>query len=139
MPNAHRCRPTLSRRQVLALLAAFGVGPEALAQDPARVSPKSYRVLFENERVRVLEYLSRPGRGVCGQGVHSHPAHLTIAMTDARVRVRLADGRTVDATNKAGDVFWEDAATHTTENIGGANVRAYMVEIKDGNWQPSSG
>lgn len=135
----HRRPAPLSRRQLLALLAGFGVGAEALAQDAARASPKSYRVVFENEHVRVLEYQSRPGRGVCGQGVHSHPAHLTIALTAARVRVRLADGRTIVATNEPGDVFWEEAATHTTENIGGSDVRAYIVEIKGRDWRPSTG
>ena len=34
----------LQRRQVLALLAAFGVTPEALAQDAAVVAPRSFRV-----------------------------------------------------------------------------------------------
>ena len=140
MRAANRCQPAaLSRRQLLALLAGFGIGAEALAQDAARVNTNSYRVLFENERLRVLEYQSRPGRGVCGQGVHSHPAHLTIAMTAARVRVRLADGRTVVATNEPGDVFWEEATTHTTENIGGSDVRAYIIEIKGSDWRPSTG
>lgn len=137
--TSRRQPATLSRRQVLALLAGFGVSAEALAQDAARVNPNSYRVLFENERIRVLEYLSRPGRGVCGQGVHSHPAHLTVALTAARVRVRLADGRTIVATNEAGDVLWEEAATHATENIGGTDVRAYIVEIKGSDWRPSTG
>jgi hypothetical protein len=36
-------------------------------------------------------------------------------------------------------VFWEDAVTHTVENIGGSGVRAYMVELKDRDWQPSTG
>ena len=30
------------------------------------MEPRSYKVLFENDKVRVLEYVSRPGIGVCG-------------------------------------------------------------------------
>ncbi len=86
--------------------------------------------MFENDRMRVLEYRSRPGLGVCGQGVHSHPAHLNIAMTPIKVKVTLPDGKVVPGENKAGDVFWEEATTHQVENIGGTDARLYMVELK---------
>jgi beta-alanine degradation protein BauB len=139
MPSKDRCTPTLTRRQVIALLAAFGVTRDALAQDPARTNTRSYKVVFENDRVRVLEYVSRPGLGICGRGKHSHPVHLNVLLTDAKARITLPDGKTILGENKAGDVFWEDAVTHTVENIGGSGVRAYMVELKDRDWQPSTG
>src|SRR5690349_5632006 len=67
------CNGLLSRRQAVALLAAFGVAEETLAQNATTANPRSYRVVLENERVRVIEYKSRPGLGVCGEGLHSHP------------------------------------------------------------------
>lgn len=139
MRSKDHCTRTLSRRQVIALLAAFGVGREALAQDAARTNARSYKVVLENDRVRVLEYVSRPGLGICGRGRHSHPAHLNVLLTDAKAKIITPDGKTVIGQNKAGDVFREDAVTHTVENIGGSGVRAYMVEIKDRDWQPSTG
>jgi hypothetical protein len=139
MHSKDHCIRTLSRRQVIALLAAFGVGRGALAQDAARTNARSYKVVFENDRVRVLEYVSRPGLGICGRGRHSHPPHLNVLLTDAKAKITTSDGKTVIGQNKAGDVFWEDAVTHTVENIGGSGVRAYMVEIKDRDWQPSTG
>lgn len=120
----------LDRRQLIGLLAAFGVTADALAQDAVRSNPRGFSVLLENDRIRVLEYTSRPGLGICGAGVHSHPAHLNIAMTPIKARVTLADGKTFVADNKAGDVFWEEAVTHSAENIGGSGARAYMVELK---------
>ena len=120
-------------------MAAFGVSREALAQDPARTNARSYKVVFENDRVRVLEYVSRPGLGICGRGRHWHPPHLNVLLTDAKAKITTADGKTFVGQNKAGDVFWEDAVTHTVENIGGSGVRAYMVELKDRDWQPSTG
>jgi quercetin dioxygenase-like cupin family protein len=129
----------LSRRQLLALMTALGVPADALAQDAVQVDRRSYRVAFENDRVRVLEYRSRPGLGVCGQGVHSHPDHLTVLLTDAKAKVTLADGKVLMVRNKAGDVFWEPASTHSVENVGGSGARAYMVEIKDRNWTASTG
>jgi beta-alanine degradation protein BauB len=139
MPSKDRCTGTLTRRQLIALLASFGVTRDVLAQDPARTNARSYKVLFENDRIRVLEYVSRPGLGICGRGRHSHPAHLNVLLTDAKARITLPDGKTVISQNKAGDVFWEEAATHTVENIGGSGVRAYMVELKGRDWQPSTG
>jgi hypothetical protein len=120
-----------SRRQALvALLAALAGGDAAQAQDAAVVQPRAYRVAFENDKLRVLEYVSRPGMGVCGNGMHSHPAHLTIALTPAQVRLRLPDGKTLIGENKVGDVFWSDAETHETENVSGRDMRALLVELK---------
>ena len=58
-----------------------------------------------------------------------YPAHLTIAMSDAKARVT-QDGKTFIGTNKLGDVFWSEAETHEVENITGRDVRALIVELK---------
>jgi hypothetical protein len=138
MDESSVCRRSLNRRQLIALLAGFGVSADALAQDAAQVNRRSYKVVLENDQVRVLEYLSRPGLGICGQGVHSHPDHLTILLTDAKARA-VMDGKTVIVENKTGDVFWESASTHSVENVGGSGTRAYIIEMKGKNWQPSTG
>jgi quercetin dioxygenase-like cupin family protein len=113
----------------LASLAAAAPG-ETDAQDPAKVAPFAFRTALENDKLRVLEFSSRPGAGICGVGRHSHPEHLVVALTDAKVRVTLPDGRRIEVENKAGDVFWAEAETHTTENIGGRAARALIVELK---------
>jgi hypothetical protein len=114
---------------ILVLSSAVLIGGAVLAQDASHVQPGSYRVVLENSSVRVLEYNGRPGMGVCGSGVHSHPAHLTILLSPSHVRVK-ENGHVFEATNKPGDVFWSEAVTHETENIGGANVRSLIVELK---------
>lgn len=101
----------------------------AMAQDAAKVQPRSYRVALDNDTVRVLEYRSVPGLGVCGQGRHYHPRHLTVALTPARVRVR-EGGKVFVGENKPGDVFWSEAGWHETENLTGREVRALIVEVK---------
>lgn len=120
------------RRALLALLPALLLAESAEAQDATVVQPRAYKVVLDNEMVRVLEFNSKPGMGICGNGMHSHPAHLTVALTPAKVRVRLPDGKEIVAENKAGDVFWAEAETHETENITGRNVRALIVELKPG-------
>ena len=128
-----------TRRDLLALLAALGALPEATAApDAAKVAPRNYRVAFENDRLRVLEYYSKPGLGLCGQGRHSHPAHLVFALTDGKAKVTLPSGKVIAAENKAGDIFWAPAETHTVENVGRNDVRADLVEVKDADWKPST-
>ena len=79
-----------TRREVLAILAALGVTGESLAQDATTTDPRSFRVVLENERVRVLEHRSGPGLAVCGQGLHYHPARVTVALTGVKVKLTSA-------------------------------------------------
>jgi hypothetical protein len=119
------------RRAVLCALPLLALGERSKAQDAAKIQPQSYRVAMENQRVRVLEYNSRPGMGVCGTGMHSHPAHLTVLLSNGTVRVRTPDGKVVEHTDMPlGTVFWEDAVTHTVENLGGGDLRSLIVELK---------
>src|SRR5690349_24806955 len=99
------------------LIAQLG-SRESAGQDAAKVMPRSYRVAFENDRVRVLDFVGRPGMGVCGEGMHSHPAHLTVVMSDWRGRATSPDGTVTGRDKKAGDVFWSEAETHKVENTG---------------------
>ena len=128
-----------TRRELLALLASLGVTGEALAQDPGRSDPRSFRVVLENDRVRVLEYRSGPGLGVCGQGVHYHPERVTVTLTEAKVRITNAEGRTVVRELPAGQVFYAPAETHSVENVGGSGARIYIIELKGKDWKPSTG
>lgn len=128
----------LTRRQALGLLAALGVPASACAQDPLKTNPKSYRVALENDRVRVLEYFNRPGLGVCGRGLHYHPAHVDVILSDVRVKV-VQDGKTTVDKVKAGDVLWFEAEWHEVENVDKTASRSYMIELKDANWKPSTG
>ena len=132
------CTGSVSRRQAFAMLAAFGVTQEALAQNASTANPRSYRVVLENERVRVIEYKSRPGLGVCGEGMHSHPSHLAIALTPAKIKVT-QNGKTSYGEVPAGEVLYFEAEVHSAENVGGAGTRFYLVEMKGKDWKPSTG
>jgi hypothetical protein len=130
---------SMNRRQLLALLAAFGVAPAALAQDATAVAPRSFRVVLENDRVRVLEYKSRPGFGVCGEGMHSHPDHVTVSLTGAKLKVTTPDRKATFEDIPAGAVFFAPAETHSAEIIGGLGTRSYIIELKGKDWKPSTG
>lgn len=123
----------LTRRALLLalpLLATLRSG-SASAQDPVRQQPGAFKVVLENEHVRVLEYNSRPGMAVCGSGMHSHPPHLTVVLTAGRVRIRTPDGKSVTTDETPpGLVFWSDAETHEVENVSGRDMRSLIVELK---------
>jgi quercetin dioxygenase-like cupin family protein len=119
----------MRRPLILALLLACAMGPPVAAQDAATMQPRSYRVVLDNDKVRVLEFRARPGIGVCGVGVHSHPGHVTVLLTDAKVRVT-QNGQVRVLQNKAGDAFWEPPVTHEVENYGGNEVRSLIIEVK---------
>lgn len=141
MSQSMQCACDLTdRRRALLLLAALGVGGDAVrAQDAARMEPRSYKLLFENEQVRILEYVSRPGLGVCGMGKHSHPNHVTVTLTPAKVKVVGEGGKSEVHEIPAGSAFWEPASVHMAENIGGSGTRMVLVEIKDKDWKPATG
>jgi hypothetical protein len=125
---------SLSRRQLLQLLAAFGIAAPAapvLAEGAvAPTTPAGSKLLFENEKMRVIEHASKQRLGVCGTGYHSHPPHLTICLTDVKARVTLPDKQPFIAENKAGDLFWDPGGFHTVENLGSRDAKVYLVELK---------
>lgn len=118
------------RRTLLAALPLLALADSVQAQDAAKVQPRAYRVVLENDKLRVLEFISKPGMGVCGNGMHSHPAHLNVALSPGKAKISLPDGKTFVAENKLGDVWWAEAETHEVENISGRDVRALIIEMK---------
>ena len=124
-------QPDGLRRALLALLPMLAIAEDSSAQDAVQSQPQNFRVAFENNRVRVLDYNGRPGMGVCGDGMHSHPAHLTVNLSNGKVRMKMPNGKVeVHSDIPVGAVFWSDGETHEVENIGGTNVRILLIELK---------
>lgn len=109
---------------VLALTLFAGV---ALAQDPVPVYPENYRVLLENDRVRVLDFQLKKG---AKENFHAHPAAVTYVLTAFKIRFTFPDGSTRIREAKAGDVFYADALTHASENIGDTDAHGLLIEMK---------
>jgi quercetin dioxygenase-like cupin family protein len=99
----------------------------AFAQDPVKVAPKTYSVVFENDQVRVLRVVVAPGEKT---PMHEHPSNVVIPLTAAAVRFTLPDGTTQAATMTIGTPVWDPGGKHGGENIGNARVEAIIVEVK---------
>ena len=96
------------------------------SDDPAITDPDHYRVIFENDRVRVLEYRDRPGDRT---HEHSHPDMVIIPLTTFRRRLTLG-GRTVEIEKVRHEAGWVDAQKHLGENIGDTESHSLFVELK---------
>ena len=88
------------------------------------------KVILENDKVKVTEYVSNPGKDICGKGKHTHAPHLSILLTDAKVTVTTLDGKTQIFDVTAGTAFWSEAETHIAINSGSKMAKAYLVELK---------
>ena len=89
------------------------------------------KVILENDKVRVSEYTAKPHEGVCGVGMHSHPAHLTVILQPAKVRVTLPDGKAVNKAPRKDFVFWSEAGTHSVENVDTVIRHALIIDLKE--------
>lgn len=95
--------------------------------DPVATNPSLYRVVMENDRVRVLEYRDRPGDQT---KAHAHPDSVMVTMT--AFRRRLVHGqRAAEVDLEAGAVRWLDAQSHLGENIGDSDSYAFFIELKE--------
>lgn len=99
----------------------------AWAQDPAATDGDKYKVLLENDRVRVLAYSDRPGEKT---QQHLHPAFVVYALGPFKRRLTLADGRQLERDFKTGDVLYSTGEVHIGENIGDTPTQVLMVEVK---------
>ncbi len=138
VPSMLTMKPVLTSRAGWSALLAMILTAALVAADK-KSAPESSKVLFENDRTRVLEYHFSDGKGVCGVGLHSHPAHVFINLVDAKLRIVGPDGKEAVVDVKAGESGWEPAVTHRVETISGTNAACYLIEFKDKDWQPSTG
>jgi hypothetical protein len=98
----------------------------SVENDPVLTNPGLYRVVLENDRVRVLEYQDRPGDRTTP---HAHPESVMITLSGFRRRlVSGAAEREVEMA--AGMVSWLAAQEHYGENIGDTDTHVYFVELK---------
>ena len=97
------------------------------AQDPVKVDPKHYKVEFENDQVRVLRIHYEPGEKSV---MHEHPNAVAVFLTDDHVKFNLPDGKSEEATNKAGETLWTAGGQHLPENLGDKPMELILVELK---------
>ena len=99
----------------------------AVAQDPTVVDAKHYKVMFENDQVRVLKITYGPGEKSV---MHEHPNGVAVFVTDGQIKFELPDGKSQDATVKAGEAMFAPGGKHLPENVGDKPFEVVLVELK---------
>ena len=98
-----------------------------MAGDAVSVAPHVYKVVLENDRVRMLEIRTEPG---ASSEMHSHPDLALYAVTDCTWELTSADGETITAEIPAGAVFYQEATSHSAKDVGPSGSFAIAVELK---------
>ena len=114
-------------RSLLLLVFVCFAASAALAQDPVKVDPQHYKVIFENDQVRVLRIHYGPHEKSV---MHSHPDSVVVYESDVHMKMNTPDGKSVESTGKAHDSLWTPAGAHLPENLGDKGVDAVLVELK---------
>lgn len=112
-------------------LSAFGVvllsSSAAGAQDPAKVSPGTYKLVLENATVRVFRVGGPAGNKV---PMHDHPDHLAIALAPAKVQITPKGGKPETLDMASESVAYVPAGAHESVNAGSAPLDAIVIEFK---------
>ncbi len=98
-----------------------------MSRDPTETDPDKYKVVFENERVRVLEYQDKPGDRT---SPHQHPDSVMYTLTSFERRLIHGDQER-DVQLQAGRVVWVAAQEHQGENIGTTDSHSIFIELKE--------
>jgi hypothetical protein len=113
---------------------------ESAPYDAVVAAPDNHRVVFENERVRVLEVTIKPGEK---EPFHEHPRFSVMnIIVGAPLRItqatledgNIVTGKTIEVgkDNFQPPPLWmPPQGLHSAENVGTVAFRAYRIELKE--------
>ena len=99
----------------------------AVAQDPVKVDPAHYKVVFENASVRLLKIHYPAGEK---SAMHQHPDTIVVPLAPSKVRFAMPGGKSEDLDMANESATYAPAGTHSPENIGTGPIEAVLVEFK---------
>jgi beta-alanine degradation protein BauB len=112
------------------LLPLLFVEPAAVPPDPTVTDPDKYKVILENQAVRMLDYSDKPGDTT---QQHHHKPFVLYVLSDFKRKLTFPDGTVRVREFKTGEVLWMDEQTHVGQNVGTTPSHALLVEPKLGD------
>lgn len=94
---------------------------------PIITDPDKYKLVFENNRVRVYDYKDKPGDKT---KLHHHDAFILYALSPFKRKLHFDNGKSVVREFRGGEVIWSEAQNHIGENIGETDTQVLIVELK---------
>lgn len=96
--------------------------------DALTASPDNFKLLLENENVRVLEYVLKPGEKDIW---HTHPPKSSYVVSGGKIKIHLENGETHVVNEQAGTASWMKAlGKHYVENVGDSEIKIVLTEVK---------
>ncbi len=111
----------------LAVMSCLCVIPTLSAQDAVKADPQHYKVVSENDQVRVVRVHYGPHEKSV---MHSHPDLVMVPLNDGKVMMSAPDGTKAEREMKSGEAHFESAVTHLPENTGDQPMDVVLVELK---------
>ena len=96
--------------------------------DVLKVIPENYKLIIDNQFVRVLEARIPPGTE---EKPHRHLKGVSVCLTEYTLESRtLPDGPWVRNERKAGTTYWSEASLHQVRNVGTTTSHTIRIELK---------
>ena len=95
--------------------------------DAVKIAPDVYKVVLENERVRVLDVRTKPGDT---SAMHGHPDMVGYAVSDCTWMLTPPNGEPARVELKAGETFFLETVEHTAEDVETSESHAILIELK---------
>ena len=101
---------------------------EQLDIDALKSSPDNFRLLFENDHVRVLEYTLKPG---AKDQPHTLPPRSSYVVSGGKLKVFPENGHPTTFDEKTGSATWRGyLGKHYVENIDNSEIKIIITEVK---------
>ncbi len=95
--------------------------------DPLKNAGNEYKLVFENDRARVMKATFKPGDKT---PMHNHPDHIAYMLSGGKIKMTDSNGKTQVMDLKTGDAFFLSAQSHEAQNIGDTTADMLVVEFK---------
>ena len=98
-----------------------------MTDDIVTIAPEQHTVIFENDTIRMLKVIVKPGDKVA---MHRNPENVNYILQPGTLRLTSPDSTPVDVELTAGQVIPAPEGAHAVENVGGTEVQTICVEMK---------
>lgn len=98
-----------------------------MINDAVTTAPHMHKVVFENDKVRVLEVLVKPKDKAA---MHGHPENIVYVIKPGLLRFTNQQGEIKDVNLETGQITSSGENFHEVENIGDTELFAIQVEFK---------
>lgn len=95
--------------------------------DPLQVARNVAGLLLENDRVRVMRAILKPGSKAA---MHSHPDHVVYVVKGGMTQFTSPSGKVDTMDLGTGKVVFMEAQTHEVTNVDKTEIEMIVIELK---------